>query len=100
MTAPLHADHKPFVQTDTPNLQMPCSDSGPQGCSLPVSQAQPSLGVPLQLASSPVSHASAAAAWMLQSLQATPSASQVCVPFAQFPEVPSQGRVADGVQAP
>jgi len=95
-TAPTQAPQTPALQVLVPGLQMPTA-MGPQPCTAPSLQAQPSFGVPLQLASSPGVHASAVFAAILQALQ-VPSA-QVCFPFAQFPLAPSQARSAPSTQA-
>ena len=88
LTAPMHAPHTPFVQVETPGLQMPTAD-GPHACVLPVTHGQVSFLTPLQLASSPVTaQLSAEAGRMLQALH-LPVARQVSVPAAQLPFAPS-----------
>src|SRR5262245_22636016 len=88
LIAPMHAPQTPFVQVDTPGLQMPTM-AGPHGCMLPLMQGQPSFATPLQLASSPaVAQLSADAGRMLQAPH-RPCALQVSVPAAQFPFAPS-----------
>src|SRR6185312_11606326 len=97
-TAPWQAPQTVPVQVCVPGLQVPIA-AGPQGCVSTSRQVQPSLAVPLQVASSPlVAQLSAAIGCTLQVLHLPPA--QVSVPAAQLPRKPSaaQERVAPLVQ--
>jgi hypothetical protein len=60
-TAPAQAPQAPPLQVCVPRLQMPTFAVGPHGCVVPATQAQPSLGMPLQLSSFPATQVSMAA---------------------------------------
>jgi len=96
----LQAPHLPPEQVSVPAAQLPSRPAEAQVRGGSTSrQVQPSLGVPLQVASSPlVAQLSAAIGCTLQVLHLPPA--QVSVPAAQLPRKPSaaQERVAPLVQ--
>jgi hypothetical protein len=84
----MQAPQTPAVQVAVPGLQIPTA-AGPHDWVSPVTQVQPSFGIPLQVASSPlVEQSSFAAGWTLQAPQ-VPALVQLCVPAAQFPSAPA-----------
>ena len=68
-TAPMHPPHVDPAQVWVPRLQIPTVAAGPHGCDIPSMQGQSLLGVPSHVASSPLTHESFAAGWMLQGPQ-------------------------------
>lgn len=87
---PTHsAFHRPAVHVWTPCLHNPAA-AGPHACVSPSIHGHPSLGVPLQEASSPLMHESWAAGATLHVCHRL--SDQVCEPLAQLPNAPGQAR--------